>query len=134
MWGLDTMPPGAAIEAMQAMNASVRNAVFAPAFFATPFLSLLVAIWAWRAGLSGAAAWFMLAGLVYLGGGLVLTMTVNVSMNEALAVAQVPADAGGQAAMWTEYSGPWQFWNQTRTVFSGIALLFSGLGLLRLAG
>ena len=30
MWGLDAADPRVAIEAMQAMNASVRNAVFAP--------------------------------------------------------------------------------------------------------
>jgi uncharacterized membrane protein len=36
MWGLHAAPPAIAIQAMQAMNASVRNAVFAPAFFGTP--------------------------------------------------------------------------------------------------
>ncbi|MDP5305807.1 hypothetical protein [Paracoccus spongiarum] len=33
MWGLDRASPDVAIAAMQAMNTSVRNAVFAPAFF-----------------------------------------------------------------------------------------------------
>ena len=37
MWGLDAADPRVAIGAMQAMNASVRNAVFAPIFFGTPF-------------------------------------------------------------------------------------------------
>ena len=36
MWGLDEADPRVAIAAMQAMNASVRNAVFFPAFFLTP--------------------------------------------------------------------------------------------------
>lgn len=36
MWGLDAADPRVAISAMQAMNASVRNIVFAPAFFGTP--------------------------------------------------------------------------------------------------
>ena len=36
MWGLDAADPRVAIAAMQAMNASVRNAVFFPAFFLTP--------------------------------------------------------------------------------------------------
>jgi uncharacterized membrane protein len=36
MWGLHAAPPAIAIQAMQAMNASARNAVFAPAFFGTP--------------------------------------------------------------------------------------------------
>lgn len=44
MWGLDTADPRIAIAAMQAMNGSVRNAVFAPAFFGTP---LVLAITTW---------------------------------------------------------------------------------------
>jgi uncharacterized membrane protein len=32
-WGLDQIDPNTAITAMQAMNASVRNVVFAPVFF-----------------------------------------------------------------------------------------------------
>jgi hypothetical protein len=35
MWGLDQADPRVAIAAMKAMNASVRNAVFFPAFFLT---------------------------------------------------------------------------------------------------
>lgn len=35
MWGLDRAAPQVAIQAMQTMNASVRNAVIAPAFFGT---------------------------------------------------------------------------------------------------
>ncbi|MEX0278502.1 MAG: hypothetical protein AB3N19_13365, partial [Ruegeria sp.] len=38
MWGLDAANPRTAIAAMQAMNASVRNAVFFPAFFLTPVI------------------------------------------------------------------------------------------------
>ena len=38
MWGLDETDPHTAIAAMQAMNASVRDAVFFPAFFMTPFI------------------------------------------------------------------------------------------------
>ncbi len=45
MWGLDAADPRVAIAAMQAMNASVRNAVFAPAFFGTPVV-LAAAAWA----------------------------------------------------------------------------------------
>jgi uncharacterized membrane protein len=47
MWGLDATDPHVAIAAMQAMNASVRNAVFFPAFFLTPILLGLTAAIAW---------------------------------------------------------------------------------------
>ena len=50
MWGLDAADPRVAIAAMQAMNASVRNAVFAPAFFGTGPVLLLAGVLAARAG------------------------------------------------------------------------------------
>ena len=43
-WGLDQIDPNTAITAMQAMNASVRNVVFAPASFATPVVLLASAL------------------------------------------------------------------------------------------
>jgi uncharacterized membrane protein len=49
MWGLDDADPRVAIAAMQAMNASVRNAVFFPAFFLTP-VALCVAARVSRTG------------------------------------------------------------------------------------
>lgn len=49
MWGLDDADPRVAIEAMQAMNASVRNWVFAPAFFGTPVFLAAAAAVAWAA-------------------------------------------------------------------------------------
>ena len=50
MWGLDAADPRVAIPAMQAMNASVRNVVFAPAFFGTGVAALLAALIAGGAG------------------------------------------------------------------------------------
>lgn len=133
MWGLDRTDPNTAIAAMQAMNASVRNATFAPAFFATPFVLLLTGFTARRGGARLAAASFTLGGLVYLGGGLILTMMVNVPLNEALAQITLPLPAEQAAQVWQDYSAPWQVWNQTRTVFSGLALLLCGCGLLSLS-
>jgi uncharacterized membrane protein len=132
MWGLDTADPRVAIEAMQAMNASVRNAVFAPAFFGTPFVLWIAALLAWRTCQGGAALAFGLGGLVYAAGGLFLTMSVNVPMNEALGHVIVPADIDAARAIWTEYSGTWQIYNITRTVFSAITLVLAGIGLMRL--
>lgn len=44
MWGLDQADPKVAIAAMQAMNANVRNAAFAPAFFGTAPMFLITAL------------------------------------------------------------------------------------------
>ena len=132
MWGLDSADPKLAIAAMQAMNASVRNAVFAPAFFGTPFVLLLTAVLAFRAGRRGAVWPFAAAGVLYFLGGMLLTMLVNVPMNEALALVEIPADPGAAARIWEDYSPRWQVWNQTRTLVSGVALCLTGVGLMRL--
>lgn len=130
MWGLDAAPPQVAIAAMQAMNASVRNAVFAPAFFGTPVVLLIAGVANWT--IRPAAYAFLTAALVYLLGGLVLTMLVNVPMNEALAQVSVPDDPQQAAAIWADYSPRWQVWNQIRAVASGVALLLAAWGTWRL--
>ncbi|MDC0541270.1 hypothetical protein OAO50_06325 [Paracoccaceae bacterium] len=56
-WGLDQIDPNTAITAMQAMNASVRNVVFAPVVFATPVVLLASALLAFGCG-NRRAAWF----------------------------------------------------------------------------
>jgi len=132
MWGLDAVHPALAIGAMQAMNASVRNAVFAPAFFGTPFVLIATAMLAWFCRLKTASLIFAIAGLLYLSGGMILTMTVNVPMNEALAVVAIPQDATEARRIWENYSGPWQFWNTVRTVVSGVTLALTGIAIFRL--
>lgn len=69
------------------------------------------------------------AALTYLLGGLVLTMTVNVPMNETLALVVVPASRAEAGAIWTAYSDRWQLYNQLRTVASGAGLLLAATGL-----
>ncbi|MDF0499007.1 anthrone oxygenase family protein [Bradyrhizobium yuanmingense] len=129
MWGLDAADPALAIGAMQAMNASVRNAVFAPAFFGTPFVLIATAMLAWLCRLKAASVIFAIAGLLFLSGGMILTMTVNVPMNEALAAVAIPQDAAEARRIWESYSGPWQFWNMVRTIVSGVTLALTGIAI-----
>lgn len=132
MWGLDTLDPRIAIAAMQAMNESVRNATFAPAFFGTPLVCALAAAFAYRAGNPLAAGAFAAAAMVYGLGGMVLTMAVNVPMNRALGALEVPQDMAEAQAIWQAYSPRWQVFNILRTLASGLALLLCGIGLLAL--
>lgn len=131
MWGLDAADPRVAIIAMQEMNGSVRNAVFAPAFFATPLVLGLTAILALRSGSRATALWVGAGALIYFFGGLILTMLVNVPMNEALGALDIRLDTDLAEAqrIWTDYSDPWKVWNITRTVFSGLALVCVGIGM-----
>ncbi|MCB9930329.1 MAG: DUF1772 domain-containing protein [Alphaproteobacteria bacterium] len=132
MWGLDAADPRVAIEAMQAMNASVRNPVFAPAFFGTPVVCLATGGLLHVTGLRHSAACFALAGAIYMVGGIVPTLLFNVPMNEALATIQGPLPLEAARAVWQAYSPRWQDYNLLRTAASGVALLFVGAGLLRL--
>lgn len=132
MWGLDQAAPQVAIAAMQAMNASVRNIVFAPAFFGTPFVLLATAGLAWWGAQRPAALCFAAAAAVYFAFGLLLTMTVNVPMNEALAEVVLPLEPEKATEIWQSYSTRWQFWNQMRTIASGVTLLLAGLAVMLL--
>ncbi|MEP3920555.1 anthrone oxygenase family protein [Ascidiaceihabitans sp.] len=132
MWGLDQIDPNVAITAMQGMNASVRNEVFAVTFFGTPFYAALTAFLAWRAGYRDVAWIFAGAGGLYIAGGMVLTMSQNVPMNEALALVPHTVDAETAAQIWNDYSPRWQVFNQIRTVLCAGCLALAGWGLLRL--
>ena len=129
MWGLDSADPNVAIAAMQAMNASVRNWVFAPAFFGTPVLLMFTALVAIRARERRVATGFAVAGLLYVLGAMVPTMTANVPLNEALALVGTPLGAAQAGEAWRAYSGPWQDWNTVRAVVTGLVLALAGWGL-----
>ena len=132
MWGLDNASPSVAIASMKAMNASVRNTVFAPAFFGTPFVLFVTAALAARCRHSKAALLFALGGLIYLFGGILLTISVNVPMNEALALVAIPTDEAAAASIWKIYSATWQKWNVARTIASALTLLLTGVALQNL--
>ena len=130
MWGLDTADPRVAIAAMQAMNASVRNGVFALGFFGTPVLLGGTACLAFFAGRRLGALSFALAALIYLAGGLILTTTFNVALNVELAQAAVPETLEQARAIWQPYSDDWQYFNILRTVAAGVSLILVGSGII----
>ena len=120
--GLARLPDEQYVEAMQAINATVRNGVFAFSFFGA-VLSLLVALAVHAPQLrSRSFALVALAAALYIGGGFMVTFLVNVPMNEELARVGNAAPAA-LAAVRADYEGPWNFWNGVRTVFSSIAFL-----------
>lgn len=129
MWGLDATEPPVAITAMQAMNASVRNPVFFPAFFLTPLILAATSYVATAHQYKRSALLFGLAAGLYAVGAFLVTVTINVPMNEALAEVVVPTDTETARAIWQDYSSSWQFWNTLRTVVSGASLLLTGLAI-----
>jgi uncharacterized membrane protein len=129
MWGLDATDPRVAITAMQAMNGSVRNPVFFPAFFLTPFLLAATSCIAWGQHQRRPAVLFGMASGLYVLGAFLVTATVNVPMNDALAEVVVPTDTEAARSIWQDYSSAWQVWNSLRTLASGVSLLLTGLAI-----
>ncbi|WP_294620275.1 anthrone oxygenase family protein [uncultured Roseovarius sp.] len=132
MWGLDAIDPRVAITAMNGMNDSVRNIVFAPAFFGTPLVLAITAGLSFKTGHQSAATWFSLAALLYLVGAFLVTVTVNVPMNRALLATTVPEDIETARDIWRAYSSKWQVYNTLRTVVSAGVLGLTAMGIVRL--
>ena len=110
------------VAAMQAINATVRNGLFAFSFFGA-VLSLLLAL-ALHAPKYRSRRFVLvaLACVLYIGGGFMVTFLVNVPMNEELARVG-EASPAVLARVRAEYEGPWNFWNGVRTLFSSLAFL-----------
>lgn len=128
MIGLDAAAPETGLAAMQAINRTVRNIRFAPAFFGPLAVLPLAALAAWRAGTRAAASWCLGAFALYFVGVFLITVLRNVPLNMALAPIQAgSADAVNQ---WRAYLADWSFWNGIRTIASFMAMLCVGAALL----
>ena len=131
MWGLDTANPNVSIAAMQAMNASVRNWVFAPAFFGTPILLIVTALVILMCGKRQVAICFAIAGILYVLGVMLPTFMANVPLNEGLDLIEIPLEPAAAQDEWQKYSAPWQDWNMVRTLVAGFVLGLAGWGLVK---
>ena len=115
---------------MQAMNASVRNVVFAPVFFATPVVLLASALLAFGCG-NRRAAWF------YHGRSDLRVWWNGADHGHKRPLEPSPCvdrnavDPGAGQRGPECHSETWQFWNIIRLA-TAVALLLTGLGLLKL--
>lgn len=130
MVGLAAAAPDVGMAAMQAINATVRNARFAPAFFGPMLILPLAGIASWRVGRSASTLWVALALLAYGIGAFGITVLQNVPLNNRLA--PIPPVGSDAVALWNAYVADWGFWNGIRTAFSFVALLAVGAALLSL--
>jgi uncharacterized membrane protein len=121
--GLALLPDDRYVAAMQAINATVRSGVFAFSFFGA-VLTLLAAL-AVHAARPRSVHFLLvaLACLLFVGGGFMLTLLVNVPMNEELASVAANAAPETLARARAGYEGPWNLWNGVRAVFSSLAFV-----------
>ncbi len=130
MWGLDTAEPDVAIQAMQAMNASVRNPIFGAAFFGTPIVLAVATISSLLTGRKQQGLFLLGSLIIFAGGVTAMTVMVNVPLNNSLADMAVPESREVASALWADYSSRWQDGNLARTIASGVALLLAGLAVM----
>ena len=122
MIGLDAAGAAVAAPAMQGINATVRNAMFAPSFFGPLVVLPAAALASALGGARMAALWLTAAFVTFAIGAFLVTLWINVPMNNAFAAAS-PGE-------WPRYLADWSFWNGVRTIASFAALALVGLALM----
>jgi len=121
--GLAAQPDASYVAVMQAINERIQNPLFFASFFgAVLFLMAALVVYSPRPR-SGRFWLIALACVLYVGGGFLLTVFVNVPLNEELARVAADASAGELARARAGYEDPWNFWNGVRAVFSSLAFL-----------
>jgi uncharacterized membrane protein len=119
MTALARIGPVQGVAAMNAINIEIVKSLFMPFFLGTTLTSAALVVAAFlRWGEAGAIA-MLAGGIVYVLGMFVVTMLLNVPLNDALAASD-PSSAEGDA-LWARYLRDWTFWNHVRTLASAAA-------------
>lgn len=125
MPGLDRAGPVSAVPAMQRINVAILNPVFAVIFLG-PLVFGALSIWAfWRSDLR----WWIVAAVVLIVVGLLITAIVNVPANDRLAAAG-DVSGGEVAAVWADFTTQWVRWNVIRAVATNAAFATLVAGLI----
>lgn len=129
MGGLDRVAAATAIEAMNGINAAVRNPVFFVTFFGPPLVAVVAAASA-MIRRDQPAGWILgAAALLYIIGVLAPTATVNVPMNEALAL-YFPTETAEAETIWASYSTRWTRWNTIRGIVCTVCVVLAAFSLM----
>jgi uncharacterized membrane protein len=127
MKALARLAPGEGIAAMQSVNLVILSSPFMPVFFGTAAACLAALLWSVVRWHEPGAAYLLAGGVLYLAGGLLVTIVCNVPRNKALA-AIARSDPNG-ARLWAAYVAGWTAWNHVRTVASLAAAASFGIAL-----
>ena len=128
--GLGRLDAAQYLATMQAINATVRNPLFAAGFFGAPLCLSIAAAPHLPRWSTPRAKLTLLAFLTYALGGFALTFAVSVPLNEQLAQVSLAATPEALEHARQTYEGPWTFWNAVRTVFTTAAFLLLIAALL----
>ena len=130
--GLAAQPDDINVATMNAINERIQNPLFFASFFGAVLFFLAALAAHFPRPRAGRFRMIALAFVLYIVGGFLITVLVNVPLNEGLASVPAGASAGELARARAEYEEPWNFWNGVRAVSSSLALLaLVGACLLR---
>ncbi|MBL4812944.1 MAG: DUF1772 domain-containing protein [Rhodobacteraceae bacterium] len=121
MPGLDLTEPYAAITANQDIGRANKQSLFFVALMGTPVAIIAGVALYWRA--KSTRNWLLL-GLLGWVGMLVVTLMLNVPLNQILDGLNITAGQDGLADIWAAYAVDWQKWNWLRVLTSGLSLVF----------
>lgn len=121
MVGLAHVDDRTFVTTMQWINATVRNAAFAPSFFGAPAATAIAAVVAYR--VRAAARHWLLVAFVLCAGAFFVTTGISVPLNDELAAAGPVSTMTDPAAVRGAYEDPWVLWNIVRTVLATGALV-----------
>jgi uncharacterized membrane protein len=116
--GLRRLPVPEGIASMNAFNDSILNPVFLLVFLVSSAASLGLAASAPLTWHHPGAIWRLVGGLLFFLGVFVVTMAINVPLNDSLAAVDPYSTQGAQ--VWDHYQATWTVWNDIRTI-AGIA-------------
>jgi uncharacterized membrane protein len=129
MPALARLQPSQGLIAMQSINITAINPLFMLALFGTAVACLFLggaALFNWH---HPKAIYWLIGGLLYLVGTILVTISFNIPLNDAIAIAQ--PDSTEVAKLWASYLTNWTFWNHVRTATALAAAAVLTIGLCK---
>ncbi|MFG2005866.1 DUF1772 domain-containing protein [Spirillospora sp. NPDC048911] len=121
MPGLAKVGDRAFIDAMQRINVAIVNGWFMVSFMGALAFAGLAAALHWKADDRSVLPWIVAGFVLYLVM-FIITVAINVPMNDKLMAAGDPAKITDLAAVRTEFEARWVTWNIVRALTSTAAL------------
>lgn len=112
MPSLAQVPVPQGVLVMNTINTVIQNPLFLSIFMGTALLALFLVLAALLGWGVTRPSWVLIGAALYVIGNIVVTIVVNVPMNDALA-ATAP-DSQVAAQLWAVHLDRWVFWNHVR--------------------